>query len=148
MTNSSIYKARRPGHKVGESVSVETNPGLSHLSIGSIYLITDEDFCAGTLPASCACSAQHVAACRVDVETGDDACTGRTGNDEEGNAGVLQGRFTKIVKAHDIVGGTGHCQYRLIRGNGEGLYQTRWRPFIMGLTALTAPLPPGNLSVL
>lgn len=84
-------------------LGIQATPGISSLtkssSIGNLDLITDKNFRAGTLPASSTRSTEHEAAGWVNVETGDDACAGRAGDDEERNGGMFESTsIAEVIK--------------------------------------------------
>lgn len=79
------------------------------LILGDVDLVSNQDLCAGTLPAPCAGSTEHEAARGIDIETGDDACTRGAGDNEEGYGRVLKGAgFSEVVETENIVGGTAY----------------------------------------
>lgn len=73
-----------------------------------VDLVSNQDLCAGTLPAPCAGGTEHEATGGIDVEAGDDTCARGAGDDEKGHGRVFEGaRLSEIVETENIVGGTG-----------------------------------------
>lgn len=75
-----------------------------HLPIRHINLISNQYLGTGPVPASRARSAQHEAACRINIQARDDACARRAGDNEERHGGVFKSTsIAQVVQAHNIV---------------------------------------------